>query len=169
MYLGVDIHKAFCQTTVMDEHGTIVEQEKVPTDPEHLEAFFRRYSGSRAVIESNTVWEFVYEKLQQLGIDVTLANPSQVKAIAQARVKTDTVDSATLAHLLRGNLVPAVWVGPPELRELRKDVRARRGLRGMSTMLKNQLYSELIRLGIPVLRHFLSVNAEIIQAPSPIV
>ena len=45
MYLGVGIHKAFCQTTVMDESRTIVERAKVPTDREHLSEFFRRYSG----------------------------------------------------------------------------------------------------------------------------
>lgn len=68
MYLGVDIHGAFCQTTVMDGDGAIVDRAKVPTDPEHLEAFFQRFAGSEAVIESNAVWEFVYEKRRSLGI-----------------------------------------------------------------------------------------------------
>lgn len=36
MCLGVDIHKAFCQTTVVDETGTIVDRAKVPTDLSHL-------------------------------------------------------------------------------------------------------------------------------------
>jgi transposase len=148
-YLGVDVHRAFCQTTVVDEQGAIVERAKVLTDHGHLTEFFRRYSGSRAVIESNTIWEFVYEELSALGVEVTLCNPAQVRAIAQARVKTDKVDADTLAQLLRGGLIPEAWVGPLELRELRKDVRVRRGMREIATTLKNRVYSELIRRGIP--------------------
>ena len=63
MYPGVDIHRAFCRTTVMEPDGTIVERAKVPTDRAHLETLFRRFQGSQAMIEPNTVWEFVYEKL----------------------------------------------------------------------------------------------------------
>ncbi|MGA3021495.1 MAG: IS110 family transposase [Thermoplasmata archaeon] len=148
MYAGVDVHRGFCQTTVMDEQGAIVERARIPTDTEHLTAFFERYRDAQAVVESNTIWEFVYETLDDLGLDVCLASPAQVKAIAQARVKTDTVDATTLAHLLRTNLIPEAWVGDEEVRELRKDVRARRGLRDISTELKNQIYAEMIRKGI---------------------
>ncbi len=94
MYLGVDIHQKFCQTTVMDSQGRTIERAKVPTDREHLTEFFARYSGSAAAIESNTIWEFVYETLAGLGLEVTLASPVQLKAIAQARVKTDTYDGS---------------------------------------------------------------------------
>jgi transposase len=149
LYLGVGIHKAFCQTTVMDESRTIVERAKVPTDREHLSEFFRRYSGSRAVIESNTVWEFVYDELRSLRIDTILANPLQVRAIAKSKKKTDRVDSATLAHLLRANLIPEAWAGPKATRDLRKDVRARQGLRSLSTSLKDRIYAEYIRTGVP--------------------
>ncbi len=147
-YLGVDIHKDFCETTVMDEEGAIVETGKVPTRRESLRIFFARYRGSRAVIESTTIWEFVYETLESLGVDVTLANPSQVKAISHARAKPDKVDSRILAHLLRTDLVPACWVPPRDVRELRKDVRGRMRMKGLTTSLKNQLYAELVRRGI---------------------
>ena len=133
----------------MDESGTIVERAKVPTDGEHLSEFFQRYSGSRAVIESNTVWEFVYDELRSLGIDTILANPLQVRAIAKSKKKTDRVASATPAHLLRANLIPEAWAGPKATRDLRKDVRARQGLRSLSASLKNQIYAEYIRTGVP--------------------
>ena len=148
MYIGVDIHKTFCQTTVMDEKGKVVRTGKIPTNRKDLQAFFSRYGNSKAVIESNTVWEFVYEVLDELGLDVELANPLQTKAIAQARVKTDKVDSNILAHLLRTDLVPASYIPPEKIRELRKDVRGRKRLKDLSTSLKNQIYAELIRKGI---------------------
>ncbi|MEA3420858.1 MAG: hypothetical protein U9Q97_04175 [Acidobacteriota bacterium] len=39
--------------------------------------------------------------LDELSIDVTIAHPKQVKAIAKAKIKTDKRDSFMLAHLLR--------------------------------------------------------------------
>jgi len=79
------------------------------------------------VIESNTVWEFVYEVLDEVledtGIDMALSNPSETMAIAQAKVKTDKVDSKILAHLLMTDLVWESHIPPREIRELRKDVR----------------------------------------------
>lgn len=93
MYAGVDVHRGFCQTTVVDESGKIVERARVPTDAVHLRAFFGRYTGARAAIESSTVWEFVYETLDELGLEVAMASSAKVKAIAQARLKTDRVDA----------------------------------------------------------------------------
>ncbi|OBP89881.1 hypothetical protein BAE40_13235 [Mesorhizobium loti] len=38
-------------------------------------------------------------------ICVVLAYPLKVKAIADAKIKTDTIDATVLAHLLRADLV----------------------------------------------------------------
>lgn len=36
--------------------------------------------------------------LEELGIDVKIAHPNEVKAIARAKIKTDKRDSEVLAH-----------------------------------------------------------------------
>jgi hypothetical protein len=41
-----------------------------------------------------------------------LSHPLRTKAIAAARVKTDAVDTRTLAHLLRTDLLPEACVAP---------------------------------------------------------
>jgi len=114
-YVGIDAHKEMCQTTVMNENGRVVERRKVPTRLADLKEFFKKYRGSKEVLESSTVWEFVYETVPGEGVEVVLANPSQVKAISQARIKTDKVDSETLAHLLRADLIPEAYIAPPEI------------------------------------------------------
>jgi hypothetical protein len=45
-----------------------------------------------------------------------LAHPYKVKAIAEARIKTDKIDSKILAHLLRSNLIQA-YVPSKDTRE----------------------------------------------------
>jgi hypothetical protein len=41
-----------------------------------------------------------------------LVHPSRCKAIASARLKNDKVDAATLAQLLRADLLPEAWIAP---------------------------------------------------------
>jgi hypothetical protein len=48
-----------------------------------------------------------------------LVHPLRCKAIASARLKNDKVDAATLAQLLRADLLPEAWIAPPEVRALR--------------------------------------------------
>lgn len=47
----------------------------------------------------------MYEIFEDLVEEVILAHPLKVKAIASAKVKTDAIDSRTLAHLLMADLI----------------------------------------------------------------
>ena len=70
-------------------------------------------------MEAGYCWQPLYDRLEETGYDVMLAHPLKVKAIAQAKVKTDKIDSETLAHLLRADLLPESYVPPRDIRELR--------------------------------------------------
>jgi hypothetical protein len=41
---------------------------------------------------------------------VAIANPKQVKIIAHAKIKTDTIDAGVLAQLYASGFLPEVWV-----------------------------------------------------------
>jgi len=41
----------------------------------------------------------------------------KTKAIAEAKIKTDTLDARTLVHLLRSDLVDECYIAPKEIRE----------------------------------------------------
>jgi len=157
-YIGIDAHKESCQATVMDDDGRTIERKKIPTDMTELKKFFSRYRKSRAVVEACPVWEVVYEAGRQAGVEVVLANPGQVKAISQARVKTDKVDSETLAHLLRTDMVPESYIAPAWVRELRRDLRGRMHLQKTVVAIRNQLYSEMMRKGIKYKRECLKTK-----------
>ena len=51
----------------------------------------------------------MYDWLDDICDDVVLAHPLKVKAIADAKIKTDKIDATVLAHLLRADLVPEAW------------------------------------------------------------
>jgi hypothetical protein len=46
---------------------------------------------------------------------VVVANPSELRAITHARVKSDRFDARTLAELGDAGVLEAVWVPPAEI------------------------------------------------------
>ena len=99
-------------------------------------------------MEAGYCWQPLYDRLEETGYDVRLAHPLKVKAIAEAKAKTDKIDSETLAHLLGADLIPESYAPPWDIRELRDRVRRRAFLVGMRTMLKNRVQADLAKRGI---------------------
>jgi transposase len=52
---------------------------------------------------------------------VVLANPKAVKGITRAGAKTDKIDARTLAKLLAGGFLPAVWLPDEQTRIVRRE------------------------------------------------
>lgn len=154
MYVGLDVHKRVCYGTVIDRDGRVVKQGRFSNNPEGLEEFMDGVEEALVAMEAGYCWRPLYDGLEEAGYDVRLAHPRKVKAIAEAKVKTDRVDSETLAHLLRAGLLPESYVPPRDIWELLNRVRRRVFLVGMRTHLKNRVHSELakrgIRLGVPL-------------------
>jgi transposase len=70
-----------------------------------------------------------------------------VKAIASARLKNDRVDSATLAHLSRAELLPEAWMASEATQQLRMLTRMRMALGQQRSRAKNQLQAVLHQEG----------------------
>jgi hypothetical protein len=71
------------------------------------------------------------------------SHPKETKAIAAARLKNDKVDAQRLALLLRGDLLPTVWIPPAAVREARDLVRHRVGLIWLRTQVRNRMLAML--------------------------
>lgn len=158
-HVGLDIHREYCQATVMADDGTIVMEKKIATNKKEIIEFFQNIKDDcRVVMESTTVWEYIYESIEDLGIDVKLINPRKTKAIAEAKVMTDKISSKTLANLSRLNMIAESHIPPKDIRELRKFVRERVDLKKEETAIKNRIYSELTRRGIPYKKGILNTK-----------
>jgi transposase len=59
------------------------------------------------------------------------------------------VDAATLAQLLRADLLPEAWIAPPATRDLRAVLGHRASLVRMGTACKNRIHAVLADRGIP--------------------
>ena len=148
VYVGLDVHKEFCQACVIDPSGRVLSNERFSSTRDELNEFLDRFEDAKFVLESTGIWEFIYEGIEKKGFEVQLAHPLKVRAIAEAKVKTDKVDAETLANLLRADLIPRSWVPSKDVRDLRQLVRQRAYLVQQSTSLKNRTNAELLRRGV---------------------
>ncbi len=103
-YIGFDCHKRYTfATKIVAESGEVVKQ-KLANRPEELRGFIGE--GSSVVLEAGRNWDFIYDMIDEEDTEVKLAHPLKVKAIVSANIKTDAIDSETLAYLLMADLIP---------------------------------------------------------------
>ena len=125
-YSGIDLHTDNSYFTTQDDTGSVVKQERTDNVEQDILAYFRSLPGPHiAVVESTSGWYWLNDLLEANGIELVLAHAKYLKAIAYAKVKTDKVDSQTLATLLRQNLIPRAHKISRELRGLRDTMRLR--------------------------------------------
>ena len=91
----------------------------------------------------------VHDTLEQEGWDVEIADAQKVKGLAPLACKTDKIDSMVLAVLSQRDLVPAIWLPDPRVREERELARFRMHLVKHKSGLKNRVHSTLINFGRP--------------------
>lgn len=107
--IGIDQGDRWSHLCVLDEQGEVVARERVRTTPQ---AYEERFAGARrpgrVILEVGLHSPWSSRLLTRWGYEVVVANPRQVKLIAQAERKTDRVDAETLARL--GRIDPRLLV-----------------------------------------------------------
>jgi transposase len=110
LYIGMDLHKNSSTFAIKDKDGNLIDSDKLPTEPSAIKGYLETFKDDLSlVLEPVSQWYFYADLLQNMGIDVHLANPLKVKAIASARIKTDKIDASVLCDLLRTNLLPEAY------------------------------------------------------------
>ena len=146
IYTGIDIHKKICTVCVKNEKGRILREFKIRNTREGigvLLAYLRGKEASVVMESTSTLWIKLYDALEEEGIPVVLANPYKTRIIAESKVKTDRMDAAILADLLRAGMVAPSYVPEKETRELKELIRYRQVVKGQTTAIKNRIHSIL--------------------------
>lgn len=86
------------------------------------------------------------------GYRVEVSHPKKTRYIAEARIKSDRVDSRAIAELVRLDALPSSYVPPPEIAELREKVRRRAFLVRERAKLMTKIRGVLAYEGIRVPR-----------------
>jgi transposase len=145
VHVGVDLHRRVSQIAVLTADGELA-QHRLPNDLAQLESFFVQLpTPSPIAIEASGTRWWLVDLLERLGHQPVLSHPKETKASAAARLKNDKVDAQRLALLLRGDLLPTVWIPPASVREARELIRHRISLVWLRTQVKNRVQAMLAR------------------------
>ena len=145
-YVGMDLHKDYAVVAAVDRD----QQEMLPPHRVEMDQLGEWAAGhltaqDEIALEATTnAWPVVDLLRSQVGV-VRVANPSQTKLIAQARIKNDKVDALALAHLLAARFLPEVWVPQQLVRDQRALAAQRQTLQAQCTRVKNRLHGLLRR------------------------
>ncbi len=143
MIIGVDYHPSF-QTIAffVEETGECGEQELNHSDGQ-AEKFYRdlkqRGIRVRVGMEATGYSRWFERLLAELGFELWIGDPAEIKAKRVKKQKTDRNDARLLRRLMLENNFPQIWVPGPENRDLRQLLWHRHRLVQMRTRIMNQL------------------------------
>lgn len=153
MYVGLDVHKDYCQASFVNAKGKMVKEKVFENNSAGITELVKATKKAHVVIESSSSSMRIYDALSKT-CRIKVAHPTKVKAIASARIKTDKIDARILAQLLRADLIPESFVPCMAHRQARLLVRHRASLVRLRTRIKNQIRSLLTKEGINVNKPF---------------
>lgn len=153
VFVGLDYHSASVQVCVLDAGGRVLANRRVGGGIAEIAAVVKPgWRVDRVSLESCCgAAELAESLIAELGWSVTLAHPGYVNRMKCNPDKTDYADARMLAELCRAGLIPAVWLAPRPIRELRLLVRLRFDLVNQARACKTRILAVLRqqRIGEP--------------------
>jgi transposase len=151
--IGLDIHRGFGEAVAW-EGGRLKRLGRVDMRRDLLEAFAAKLSPDDIVVIEATGNAMSAAAVIGPHVEkVIIANPKQVRAIAYAKIKTDTIDAGVLARLYASGFLPEVWIPDEPTQALRRQVTRRNQLVRQRSRLKNIIQSILHAHLIPSCPH----------------
>jgi transposase len=143
--IALDVHRDFCEVAIK-EGGELRLAGRITTSVEQLELFARSLAkDDRVALEATGPANAIARILEPHVGRVVVANSRRVRAIAEAKVKTDKVDAAMLCELLDAGFLPATWSPDEQTRALRGLLGRRERLVRSRTRAKNAVHAALQR------------------------
>src|SRR6266436_3302452 len=119
-YIGLDVHQATIVVAVMDSTGKLVMESILETEAGTILQFFAGLRGTLSVTFEEGTWSaWLYDLLNPHVEKLVVCNPRK-NALLKDGNKSDRIDAAKLAELLRGNQLKPVYHGENGVRMLRE-------------------------------------------------
>jgi transposase len=144
-FVGLDVHRDFCEIAIC-EAGRVRSGGRVPTSPEGLGVLANSLGPEDHVaLEATGNALAIARALEPHVAQVIVAARNELRAISEAKVKTDRRDARTLARLLAAGLLHGCWLPDEPTRALRRRLARRAQLVRQRTRAKNEIHAVLMR------------------------
>ena len=144
LLIGVDYHPSFQQIAFFrrKRRASTVNGQLHHSEGE-AEQFYRdlqrRGIRVRVGMEATGYSRWFERLLAELGFELWIGDPAEIKTKRVKKQKTDRKDAQLLLRLMREHNFPRIWVPSPENRDLRQLLWHRHRLVQMRTRIMNQL------------------------------
>jgi transposase len=119
-FIGLDVHLDFCEIAIC-EAGRVRSGGRVPTSPQGLAILANSLArDDQVALEATGNALAIARTLEPHVARVVVATRTELRAITEAKVKTDRRDARTLARLLAAGLLRGCWLPDEQTRALRR-------------------------------------------------
>lgn len=181
LFIGLDVSLAKTAVCVLSEHGKIIREADVASEPEALAQFVKGQPGEIAAIglEAGPLSQWLHRGLAAAGLEVVLMETRQVKGALKAMpIKTDRRDAEGIARLLHMGWFRPVHCKSVSAQEVRAVLSARKAVQQGMIALEMSLRGLLRNFGLKVgtvsrgrfearIRELADGNAMLEEATSP--
>jgi transposase len=144
-FIGLDVHLDFCEIAIC-EAGRVRSGGRVPTSPQGLSILANSLGpDDHVALEATGNALAIARALEAHVARVVVATRTELRAITEAKVKTDRRDARTLARLLAAGLLHGCWLPDERTRALRRRLARRAQLVRQRTRAKNEVHAVLMR------------------------
>ncbi len=166
LFIGFDVSLEKTAICVINEHGKIVKETQVASEPEALPDFAGSLPGAIGItgLEAGPLSQWLHRGLTEAGLDAVLMETRQVKgALKGMPIKTDRRDAEGIARLLHVGWFRPVHCKSVPAQEVRALLRARKatqqGMISLEMSLRGLLRSFGLKVGaIPRRRYDMRVR-----------
>jgi transposase len=151
-YVGIDVHKRSWSVSCIHRGELLFRHRQEPSVATLHQILHRNGaepSTSQLVYEVGPSGFWLYDELTALGYSVLVVSPSLVPRAPGQRVKTDSIDSRSLAVKLAAGMLKGIEVPSVERRAMRDLVRTRGQLVRQRGNLIRMVKSKLLFLNLP--------------------
>ena len=143
-YIGLDLHKKSIFATVLDGDGKILSKTKIGPKSRDI-CYYLKRQGTKdelsVAMEASYNWPYYYRAAEEVAGTIVLAHPLKTRIIGEAKIKTDKIDSAALAYMLKAGMLPAAYVPSKDTMENKLLLRSRISLVRIRTQIKNKIHA----------------------------
>ena len=150
VYIGVDFH-ARRQTVryLTTEDGEVHEIELHHKDKDAVRAFYAQFSGEVIVGFETSGYAYWFEEmLEELGHQVWIGDPAEIRRLARRRQKNDRRDANLILDLMVGGGFPRLNRQSTESRVVLQQLRYRHRLVKIQTLVQNALKYMALSRGV---------------------
>ena len=147
--IGCDLHSRYQVIAMLETETGEITTRRLEHEGGEAERFYRGLEKPALIgIEATGYTQWFERLVGELGHELWVGDPAEIRARAVRRQKTDTRDAEHLLDLLVSKRFPRVWVPTPEERDIRQLLKHRDKLVKMQTSVRNQLHFLAMSQGV---------------------